>query len=262
MLFLLLRIIIGPLGVLVGTLAQRRLGPAVGGLVIGLPLTSLPLLWLVALQRGSTFTGSMTSAILIGSISEGFVLWAYAKMTGRCTPIVALLGSLGVFALSVTTIGMFHFSAVTAGFLTSASLALALRWWPESSTTDAMVANVRSRLVVRVIAATIFTIVIVTMAGKFGALLSGLVDALPMTTMLMAFMTHQEQGPDATSQFIRGVLRGSFSWVISTVVLAIVLSTGHALLAFGLSLLTALLVQAGVQAADSFPSIKRALSFS
>ncbi len=75
-------------------------------------------------------------------------------------------------------------------------------------------------------------------------------------------MTHQEQGPDATSQFIRGVLRGSFSWVISTVVLAEVLRTGHVLLAFGLSLLAALIVQAAVQATDSFPIIKRRLLIS
>ena len=203
----------------------------------------------------------MTNAILIGSISEGFVLWAYAKMTARCTPMVALLGALGVFAVSVTTVGMFHFSALVAGLLTSAGLILALRWWPESST-DVVAQNVRSRLMLRVIAATVFTVVLVTMAGKFGALLSGLVDALPMTTMLMGFMTHQEQGPDATSQFVRGVLRGSFSWVISTVVLAAVLTTGHVMLAFGLSLLTALLVQAAVQASVSFPSIKRAFSFS
>jgi hypothetical protein len=175
--------------------------------------------------------------------------------------MVALLGALAIFAVSVTTVGMFHFSAVIAGLLTSAGLVLALRWWPESST-DVVAENVRSRLVLRVIAATVFTIVIVTMAGKFGALLSGLVDALPMTTMLMAFMTHQEQGPDATSQFIRGVLRGSFSWVISTVVLAAVLATGHVMLAFGLSLFTALLVQAAVQATASFPSIKRTFSFS
>ena len=75
MLFLILRILIGPLGVFGGTLAQRRLGHAMGGLIIGLPLTSLPLLWLVALQRGGSFTGSMTDALLIGSIVEGLVLW-------------------------------------------------------------------------------------------------------------------------------------------------------------------------------------------
>lgn len=258
MLFLALRIVIGPLGVLGGTVAQRRLGPAVAGLVIGLPLTSLPLLWLVALQHGAVFTGSMTNAILVGSIVEGLVLWCYAKMAARLSPVLALLGALAIFTGTVTLVGMFHFSAVVAGLLTTAGFALALRWWPETSPEE-ITANGRTRLVVRVVAATVFTIVIVTMAAKLGALLAGLVDALPMTTMLMAFMTHQEQGPDATSQFIRGVLRGSFSWVISTVVLAEVLETGHVLLAFGVSLLAALIVQAAVQATDTFPIIKRAL---
>jgi hypothetical protein len=258
MLFLALRIVIGPLGVLGGTVAQRRLGPAVAGLVIGLPLTSLPLLWLVALQHGATFTGSMTTAILTGSIVEGLVLWSYAKMTARLSPILALLSALAIFAGTVTLIGMFHFSALIAGLLTAAGFALALRWWPETLSENVQT-NGRTRLVVRVVAATIFTIIIVTMAAKLGALLTGLVDALPMTTILMAFMTHQEQGPDATSQFIRGVLRGSFSWVISTVVLAEFLRSGHVLLAFGVSLLAALVVQAAVQAVDTFPIIKRSL---
>jgi hypothetical protein len=261
MLFLALRIVIGPLGVLGGTVAQRRLGPAVAGLVIGLPLTSLPLLWLVALQHGAAFTGSMTDAILIGSMVEGLVLWCYAKMTTRLSPVLALLSAFAIFASAVTLVGMFHFSAVIAGLLTAAGFALALRWWPETSPEE-VEGNGRTRLVMRVVAATVFTIIIVTMAAKLGALLAGLVDALPMTTMLMAFMTHQEQGPDATSQFIRGVLRGSFSWVISTVVLAEVLRTGHVLLAFGVSLLSALIVQAAVQAADSFPMIKRSLLIS
>lgn len=261
MLFLALRIVIGPLGVLGGTVAQRRLGPAVAGLVIGLPLTSLPLLWLVAIQHGAAFTGSMTNAILIGSIVEGLVLWSYAKLAARLSPTPALLGALAIFAGGVTLVGMLHVSALIAGLLTAAGFALALRWWPETSSEE-IEANGRTRLVVRVVAATVFTIIIVTMATKLGALLTGLVDALPVTTMVMAFMTHQEQGPDATSQFIRGVLRGSFSWVISTVVLAEVLRTGHVLLAFGLSLLTALIVQAAVQATDSLPIIRRSLLIS
>ncbi|MGA7834337.1 MAG: hypothetical protein WCA31_03940 [Acidimicrobiales bacterium] len=260
MLFLVLRIIIGPLGVLVGTIAQRRLGHAVGGLVIGLPLTSLPLLGLVALQRGSAFTGSMTTAILIGSIAEGLVLWTYAHMTTRFSPVIALTGTLALFTISLVLLGTLHLSAITAGVLTAAGFALALRWWPTTNA-DESVPSGRSRLAARVVAATIFTVIIVTMAGKLGALLSGLVDALPMTTMLMAFMTHQEQGSEAASRFVRGVLRGSFSWVISTVVLAELLRTGDLMLAFGLSLATALVVQGAIQAADSLPIRKRALSY-
>lgn len=261
MLFLVLRIIIGPLGVLGGTLAQRRLGHAMGGLIIGLPLTSLPLLWLVALQRGSTFTGSMTNALLIGSIIEGLVLWSYAKLTTRMAPVTALMGGLIVFIVSVSAVGIFHVSAVLAGLLTAAGFALALRWWPATASEE-LEHSGRSRLFARVIAATVFTVIVVTMAGALGPVLSGLVDALPMTTMLMAFMTHQEQGPDAASRFMRGVSRGSFSYVAAMVVLAEALKTGDVLMAFGLSIAAALVVQIGVQAFDSLPTIKRVLTFS
>ncbi len=178
MLYLILRIVIGPLGVLGGTVAQRRLGPAIAGLVIGLPLTSLPLLWLVAMQRGATFTGSMTDAILIGSIVEGFVLWSYAKMATRLSPALALLSALALFAGTVTFVGVFHFSALIAGLLTTAGFALALRCWPETSSKD-IEANGRTRLVMRVVAATVFTIVIVTMATKLGARPRGLSTRSP-----------------------------------------------------------------------------------
>ena len=86
-----------------------------------------------------------------------------------------------------------------------------------------------------------------------------------MTTMLMAFMTHQEQGPHAApaSRFMRGVSRGSFSYVASMVVLAAVLKTGDVALAFGLSVAAALVVQLGVQAVNkSARPSDRALSFS
>lgn len=261
MLFLILRILIGPLGVLGGTLAQRRLGHAMGGLIIGLPLTSLPLLWLVALQRGGSFTGSMTDALLIGSIVEGLVLWSYARLTTRMTPTTALMGGLLVFIAAVSAVGTFHVPALLAGLLTTAGFALALRWWPKTPSTKHEESG-RPRLLVRVISATIFTVILVTMAGALGPVLSGLVDALPMTTMLMAFMTHQEQGPHAASRFMRGVSRGSFSYVASMVVLAAVLKTGDVALAFGLSVAAALVVQLGVQAVDTFPTIRRALSFS
>lgn len=259
MLFLVLRIVIGPLGVLGGTIAQRRLGHTMGGLVIGLPLTSAPLLWLVALQRGPAFTGSMSDALLIGSIGEGLVLWSYAKLMSRVSPALALVGALLLFGISACTLGSLHIPPVLAALLTAGGFALALRWWPVTPGNEIETIG-RSRLLVRVVSATIFTVIIVTMAGSLGALLSGLVDALPMTTMLMAFMTHQEQGPDAASRFIRGVLRGSFSWLVSMIVLVELLRTGNLFLAFGLSLAAALAVQAAIQTYDSLPTIRRVLS--
>src|SRR5271155_1603248 len=83
MFLLLLRIAIAPLIVVAGTLVQRRFGNAISGLVIGLPLTSLPLLWLVALQHGGAFASSMSGAILVGSTAQVVVIWVYAFMAAR-----------------------------------------------------------------------------------------------------------------------------------------------------------------------------------
>lgn len=258
MLFLILRIIITPLGVLGGTLAQRRLGHTVGGLIIGLPLVGLPLLWLVALQHGTAFTGSMTNALLVGSIPEAAVLWIYARMTTRVSPRRALMSALAVFTVLVSIIGIFRVPALIAGLLTVAGFAVALRWWPALSS-EVPTQQGRSRLATRVVLATVFTVILVSLAGRLGSTISGLIDALPATTMMMTFITSQEQGRDASGHFLRGVARGSFSYVVSMIVLAELLRTGNMLLAFSMSLVAAIIMQLALQIYCTYAGVLRTL---
>jgi hypothetical protein len=250
MLFFLLRVLLVPLAVIVGTTAQRRFGDAVGGLVIGLPLASLPLLWLVALQHGIGFVISMTSALLVGSVAEAVVLWLYAHFTVRFSPSFALVGALGVFALAASAVDLLKLSAILAGVITAIGFAVALRWWPATRSVSSS-ARGPSRLWLRVVVATLFTMVIASLAGRLGPVVSGLIDALPATSLTMAFLTHQEQGSHASSHFLYGVTRGSFSYLASMFVLAELLRTRDLSLAFGAAMLVALIVQGSFQAYDA-----------
>lgn len=72
----------------------------------------------------------------------------------------------------------------------------------------------------------------------------------------MAFLTHQEQGSHASSHFLYGVTRGSFSYLASMIVLAELLGTRNLPLAFGAAMLVALIVQGSFQAYDTL--VKRA----
>ncbi len=251
MLFFLLRVLLVPLAVAVGTLAQRRFGDAVGGLVIALPIASLPLLWLVALQHGTGFASSMTSALLVGSVAEAVVLWIYAHFTVRFSPSAALAGALGVFALAAGAVDVLKLSAILAGVLTAIGFAVALRWWPATARVSS-VSHGPSRLWLRIIVATLLTMVIASLAGRLGPVLSGLIDALPATSLMMAFLTHQEQGSPASSHFLYGVTRGSFSYLASMIVLAELLRTRDLPLAFGAAMVVALIVQGSLQAYDTF----------
>ena len=250
MLFFLLRVLLVPLAVVVGTLAQRRFGDAVGGLVIALPIASLPLLWLVALQHGTGFASSMTGALLVGSVAEAVVLWIYAHLTIRFSPSAALVAALAVFALAAGVVDVLKLSAMLAGFITAIGFAAALRWWPPTPRVSSF-PHGPSRLWIRVILATVFTMVLVSLSGRLGPVLSGLIDALPATSLMMAFFTHQEQGSPASSHFLYGVTRGSFSYLASMIVLAELLRTGDLPLAFGAAMIVALIVQGSFQVYDT-----------
>jgi hypothetical protein len=241
-----------------GTLVQRRFGHAISGLMIGLPLTSLPLLWLVALQHGTTFAGSMSNATLVGSIAQAVVIWAYARLATRLSPTLALICSLAAFAVTAGATQMLNLPTVLAAVLAAAGFAIALRWWPR--TTSGPSESGRYRLAVRVALSAGFTILVVTLAGRMGPGLSGLAAALPVMSLIMAFVTHQELGANASSRFLRGVTRGSYSYVASMFVLTEVLRTGETGLAFLSAIGVALVIQIAIQSVDSFPAVRRALS--
>ena len=258
MILLLLRITIAPLIVVASTLVQRRFGSAVSGLLIGLPLTSLPLLWLVALQHGTSFASSMSGAILVGSTAQVIVLWMYALLAPRVSPFAALLGALTSFTLTIAALHLLSLSVLLASVLAAVGFAVALNWWPY---TEAVTEETgRYRMILRVTISAGFTLFLVTLAGRFGAGLSGLLAALPMMSLVMAYVTHQELGASASAKFLRGVTKGSFSYVASMFVLAEVLRTGDIALAFLLATGVALVVQGVVHSFDTFPSLKRVFS--
>ena len=84
------------------------------GLMIGLPLTSLPLLWLVALSHGATFAGSMSGATLTGTVAQVVVIWVYATLGTRLSPILSLVGALAAFVVTAGVTQTLHPSALVA----------------------------------------------------------------------------------------------------------------------------------------------------
>ena len=259
MFLLLLRVAIAPLIVVGGTLAQRRFGHAVSGLLVGLPLTSLPLLWLVALQHGTSFASSMSGAILVGATAQAVVIWVYAVLAPRISPLLALSGAIGSFLVTICALHLVSLSMLIASVLAAAAYAVALYWWPYSDAAPQETG--RYRLVLRVMISAGFTLFLVTLAGRFGASIAGLLAAIPMMSLVMAFVTHQELGANASAQFLRGVTKGSFSYVASMLVLAELLRYGNIGIAFLCSMGVALVIQLGVHTFDTFPSVKRVINF-
>jgi len=258
MLFLLIRLTIAPLAVIAGTIAQRRFGHAVSGLIIGLPLTSLPMLALVDLQHGTSFAVSMSNADLIGSLAEVAVMMAYVILASRCSPAVTLVSAVGVFVAVAGVLNQFSFSTLLAGVLAIAAFSVALRYWPRRAV--APVEEGRQRLVLRVALSGGFTFALISTAGAVGPGLAGLAAAFPIMSMVMAFVTHQEHGASASMSFLQGVAKGSFSYVASIFTFTMLLASSGVWVAFTGAFGVALLVQLIVQLIDTTPRVKRLLN--
>src|SRR5215467_9882417 len=82
------------------SLAGRRWGPAISGWLVGLPLTSGPITFLLALSHGDAFAAAVATGTLAGTLSQVAFCLAYAWLAvglGRGW-FVALLGATLAFA--------------------------------------------------------------------------------------------------------------------------------------------------------------------
>jgi hypothetical protein len=251
---LLLELVLAPSLIVVGTLAHRRWGPRAGGLVIGLPITSLPLLLLVDLTDGPRFAVATAGAGLAGVVAQTLALYVWAVELRRRRTGPALLAGLVAFGGLVAGLTVLPpLPAVLAAGGGLASLMLALRRWPAAppaaASPDTAPAPARSALspgsdlVLRLALAAAFTVLIGHAAGVVGPRLSGLVSAFPVITVVMGFLSSRSEGSVAASALLRAVARGSFPSVTALLVLALVLPTGHVLLAFLAAVLAAVVTQ-------------------
>src|SRR6185437_1795920 len=96
---LLLKLSVTPLLIAMASLAGRRWGETVSGWFIGLPLTSGPVFWFLALEQGTGFAAAAARGCLAGAAGEaGFCLFyaAAARHAGWVRSIAA-----GTFAYAI-----------------------------------------------------------------------------------------------------------------------------------------------------------------
>src|SRR5438445_13039399 len=80
---LLLKLVVTPVLIAGATLAGRRWGDRLSGWLVGLPLTSGPVVFFLAIDEGSRFATTAALAVLPGTISQAAFAVAYARVGVR-----------------------------------------------------------------------------------------------------------------------------------------------------------------------------------
>lgn len=242
---LLLKLVLTPTLIGIASLAGRRWGPAVSGWLVGLPFTSGPIAFFLALNSGRSFATAAAAGILTGTLSQAAFALAYVWPARRLGWPLAF--AAGCVAFAVATFAL-QYLLLPIGFLfliAVAALALALQFLPSRAkdTPLAPVAPPRWDLPARMVVATGFVVLLTALAPALGPHLTGLLSPFPIYASILTIFAHRAQGSGAAVNVLRGLQMGLFAFSCFFLVIGLLLEPLGIAPAFLLAIVVALLVQ-------------------
>ena len=210
---ILLKLLLAPLLILLATLAGRRWGPAVGGWLAGLPLTSGPVSLILALEQGPEFAARAALGTLFGLISLAAFCLAYAAAARRMAGWPGCLAAaLAAFVLATLVLRGATLRVGLAFVLVCAVLAGVGGLMAGTAGPRPARRLLPGDLAIRMAIAAFLVLVLTSVAAALGPALAGALSPIPVFGALLAVFAHRDEGGAAAAQLLRGMVLGSFGF--------------------------------------------------
>jgi hypothetical protein len=258
-------LLIAPALVAVSTLAARRWGAGVGGLVSAFPAVVGPVLLIVAQQRGAAFAAGTATGTLLGLVALSAFAVAYSRLSAHARWQTSLMMGWGCSALVATVLAVCGRGLpLPAGLAAAAvSLAIAHRAIPRAAPDELRGTRppVPGRDIPLRVSATVALIVVLTTAvDALGSLIGGILTALPVLASVLAAFTHRDHGPHAVATLLRGMMVGMAGFAGFCALVAVMVVPAGVPMAFGIATCGAVAIQAaalGYSAAPAAAAVRR-----
>lgn len=242
---LIFKLLLTPTLILLVSLASRRWGPTVGGWLVGLPLTSAPVVLFLALDQGTTFAAQAAQGTLFGLISVGGFCLTYSWLSRRFNWAGSILIGWLVFFIVTAILEQFSIPLWLAFLSVVIGLVFVLLLLPGEQSGVVVVQPPRWEMLLRMVVATAFLLVLTSLANLLGPQLSGLLTPFPMYASILAVFTHHFQDAAGARRLLRGVVVGSFTFAVFFLFIATLIERWGIVATFGGAILVALLVHGG-----------------
>jgi hypothetical protein len=215
------KILLAPTFVIGASLAARRYGARIGGLVGGLPVVAGPILLVFALSHGRAFAADAAAGTLLGIVSLLAFIVVYSHLAGRVRWGASLILGWGAFfamtgALSTITLGVDPALAVVL-----VAVALTLVTMPRVRGEQLSMARLPAwDLPLRGLSALALVLALTALAGQLGAKLSGLLAPFPVIASVLAVFTHAQHGEQDLLRIMRGFVIGLVAYALFCFALA------------------------------------------
>jgi hypothetical protein len=249
MLLLAVKLTLAPSFVVGASLAARRFGSHVGGLVGGLPVVAGPILLVYALAHGRTFAAGAAAGTLLGLVSLICFVVVYGRLAGRLAWGASMLAGWLAFALATVVFNVLSPSLGVALGLVALALAAGLAALPRPAWNALEHAPPPGwDLPLRAACALALVLALTAFSGWLGPQLSGLLAPFPVITTVLATFTHAQRGTQELARLLRGLVSGFGAFALFCFSLDLALRRVDTPAAFALATGLALLTQALVLA--------------
>lgn len=252
MVVLLAKLLLAPACVVAVSLAGRRWGIGVAGILGGLPVVAGPILVVLTLVHGPEFGAEAAAGTLLGLAALTLFVVVYGWASARTGPTLCLLSGWAAFLLGVALLRLFDPPPAASLVFVAACFAAGLALLPAPPPAPApSAAPPWWDLPARALAALALVVALTAASGALGPSLSGLLAPFPIVTSVLAVFTHAHAGVAHLRVLLRSFLVGFYGFAAFCFVLASGLDSLGGPAAFSAALAAALAVQAAVFALRS-----------
>jgi hypothetical protein len=249
---LLAKLLLAPACVVAVSLAGRRWGVAVAGILGGLPVVAGPILLVLTLVHGRSFGAEAAAGTLLGLGALTLFVVVYGKASGRVGPLLSLLAGWAAFLLGIALLQLLEVPLGVSLAFVAACFAAGLTLLPApTAAPGAVIGPPWWDLPARAFAALALVIALTAASGALGPSLSGLLAPFPIVTSVLAVFTYAHGGRDQLRLLLRNFLIGFYGFAAFCFVLATSLESLGGPAAFVAALVAALAVQTTVFALRS-----------
>lgn len=236
MTLLALKLLLAPALVVGSSLAGRRWGPRLGGILVVLPIVAGPILLIVHLEHGGRFAAQAASAATLGIVSLAVFAAVFAYGSRRFGWLVTLAASWA--AVLVVDLGLAQVSPPAWVSLLLALIALhAAGRLLRRLTAPAPVPVPLPRwdLPARAAATGLLVVVITTLAEVLGPTATGVLAPFPIALSVVCAFAVAQQGHAGLLALLRGIVPGLDGFVLFCFLVAVTIDRWGAAMSFGLA---------------------------
>jgi hypothetical protein len=225
-----LKLTLAPILIFFVSLAERKWGTLISGLIIGFPLTSGVILYFLALEQGPAFSARTSIGSLLSLTAFAGFSFVYGRFSRSYSWFPCVLAGIGAYILGAFLLGMSSVKTGVWAFLlacfalsgTRLSFSRTQRRCPAEKTLG------NRELLLRMATAAALVSSLTALADILGPVPSGLIAGFPVYSIILAVFNHMKSSAMAIS-VLRGVVTGAFGGAVFFVIVALFLgkiSTG------------------------------------